>query len=232
MQTIDTALATKPVTTPDPIPNVKYRPEAPSPSYGLMGAENFETTYHDVDMSGKPYSGSSRFDTLSSTSGVQQYQRAYNQNPGWQLISAVPNFAVGTLSKLVGGVSRLTIGSLGYLTGNGFFDSAAADPIANSIGLIEDYVRNDLAPSYKSRKYDEGNAMSQLATMSWYTNDFVDAAAFAASAWMTSGLSAAALTKLGVGSSTALLAKVGAGGLAKTLTKAKALLHSINGKLD
>jgi hypothetical protein len=154
------------------------------------GQEKF-TTQHWWSEAGKTKFGFNPYQTLA------QNEDFYNQNV-WneystfgKLWRGVGTFAGRTLSKLVTGLVGM-VGDIGAMAWNGLEElvEAAGGPennfwadvsdnwLARTMEEADEYVKQQILPTYKSINYDEKGFLSKLTDPYFWTNDIADGAGF------------------------------------------------------
>lgn len=130
------------------------------------------------------------------------YHRGDTQSVGMRWASLVPRLALTTGTKLLSNTGFL-LGLAGIDNSYTYDDNSknwitgAADNILSDFAsTMEESVKNDLFPIYKTKEYTEGNVFKQMGTASFWADDVTDGAAFMLASWGP-GLG---LSRLGVGS--------------------------------
>lgn len=154
------------------------------------GQEKF-TTDHWWSEKGKTKFGFDPYKTLAENEDFYHKNVWDNYSlfgKGWR---GVGTFAGRTLSKLITGLIG-TVGDIGSMAWNGlqeineaaggqknnFWADVSDNWLARNMQEADNYVKNQILPTYKSINYDDKGAFSKLLDPYFWTNDLADGAGF------------------------------------------------------
>lgn len=208
----------------------------PAPAYmtnALKNKTSLRTNTDWIEAPGEVSDSSMYYDKLNSyDQGFipgyenQEDRRAKNQGGIDLAVKGLMRFAGTTLTKAGSGISD----ALGFIFTGGQVDSTN-NIISQGFRSVEDYIKESM-PVYKSDQFKEGSFWDKIKTGEWWADIAVDAAASAASAWLT-GNAVKGLGAVGIlGKAGKMIAEgesvLAAGGeLAKGMTTGQKLVNNI-----
>ena len=124
----------------------------------------------------------SKFDFFLKAGEDNEELRAQDQTVAEMLGKGAGRFALTTLTKTLEGIGF--VGALPSALANWDLNKAVDNSFSEWFSELEEDIKEDLLPIYKTRKYLEGNILQQAGTLGFWMDDVVDGLAFFTSAWL------------------------------------------------
>jgi hypothetical protein len=124
----------------------------------------------------------------------QEYNRSENQSTINKIYNGLVSRTASIAPKVVGGLGSVIYG-VGSVFG-GDVQNIWDNPITTLANNADESL-NEMFPVFKSKAYSEGGLWPKLWTASFWTTDFLDGAAYAASAYVPGGVISKAVKGVG-----------------------------------
>ena len=124
----------------------------------------------------------SKFDFFLKAGEDNEELRAQDQTALEMIGKGAGRFALTTLTKTLEGIGF--VGSIPKALFQQDLNAAVDNSFSEWFSELEEGIKEDLLPIYKTRKYLEGNILQQAGTLGFWTDDVVDGLAFFTSAWL------------------------------------------------